>query len=176
MKSSPHFFFFFETFTLPSTLDIWNAYISNVDTSHVTLSPQIWNLKTLKLWKLHLKFSLFALAPSKFDISNVGIFHITLSPQIWNLEALKRSLQIFAVFPCLLKLTFRILTYSTLLCHEAFLLSKKKCVVLKYEICRFQMQKCVNFKYEKVSISNMKTRNFQKREMCHFQILKMHLF
>ena len=175
----------FQTFTLPSTFDISNTYISNVNISYVTLSPQIWNLETLKLWKLHLNFSLFVLAPSEFDVSNVDISHITLSPQIWNTEALKPLLQIFAVCSSPLNLTFRMLTfrmltYSTLLYHEVFLLSKTKCAVLKYEMCRFLIRKRVHFKYENpefskkrnVSFSHTKNASFSNTKMCSFQIRK----
>ena len=166
----------------------------NVDISHVTLSPQIWNVETLKLWKLHLKFLLFVLAHSEPDTSNVDISHITLSTQMWNLETLKPSPQVFAVclFPLNLTfrmLTFRMLTFPMLIFHETFLLSKTKCAVFKYEKfgnfkyencvnckcencvnCKYE--KCANFKYEQVSISNTKIRHFLKREMCHFQIRK----
>ena len=81
--------------SLPSTLDISNTNILNVDISIDTLSPQLWNLETLKLWKLHLGFSQFFLAPFELDISNADISNITLSPQIWNLEILKTLLKIF---------------------------------------------------------------------------------
>ena len=59
-------------FVTSSTLDISNANISNVDIFHL-------KFKTLKLWKLHLKFLLFDIFPSELDISNVDISHITLS-------------------------------------------------------------------------------------------------
>ena len=145
-------------FVASSTLDISNANILNGDISHVTLSTQIWNLETLRLWKLFLKFLLFVFAPSELDISNVDTSHIVLSPQIWNLETLKLSLQIFAVYLCPMNLTFqmvifRMFMFSILFCHEVFLLSKPKCVVFKYE-------KGANCKFEKVSISNTKIRHF----------------
>ena len=122
--------------------------ILNVDISHVTLSTQIWKLETLRLWKLLLKFLLFVFVPSELDISNVDTSHIVLSPQIWNLETLKLSLQIFAFYLCPMNLTFQMVTFrmfmfSILFCHEAFLLSKPKCVVFQYE-------KGANCKYEKV--------------------------
>ena len=52
---------------------------------------------------------------------------------------LKPSLRIFAVWLCPLNLTYQMLTFRMmaflmLLCHEAFLLSKTKCAVLKYEM------------------------------------------
>ena len=110
--------------------------------------------ETLKLKKLHFKVLVFVLVPSELDISNADICHITLSTQIWNLETVKPSLQVFAVCLCPLNLTFRVLTFRMLtfpmlLCHQAFLLSKTKCAVLKYEMCRFKYENCGNFKYEK---------------------------
>ena len=72
---------------------------------------------------LHLIFLLFVLASSELVITNADISHIALSPGIWNLENLKPSPQIFAVCPYSLNLTFQMLTFTTLLYHEAVLLS-----------------------------------------------------
>ena len=128
---------------------------------------------------------------SNASILHINICHVTLSPQIWNLETFSLN---FRGLLCPLNLifqmlTFRMLTFPMLLCHEAFLLSKTKCAILKYEMCRrqirkmwqfqiwkmcqFQIRKRVTCKYEKVSISNTKIRYFQKKEMGHFQIWKM---
>ena len=128
-------------------------------------------------WNLHLKFSLFVLGISNANFSNVDIPHVTLSPQIWNhitlstqiwnLETVKSSLQVFAVCLCPLNLTFRMLTFRMLtfrmltfpmlFCHKALLLSKTKCAVLKYEMCRFQRGS--EFSNYEIELRNPVTQN-----------------
>ena len=56
-------------------------------------------------------------------------------------------------------LTFRMLTFSMLLCQEAFLLSKTKCTVLKHEMCRFHVQKMWQFQIQKDDHFNIVIRN-----------------
>ena len=58
-------------------------------------------------------------------------------------------------------LTFRMLTFSMLLCQEAFLLSKTKCTVSKHEMCRFHIQKMWQFQIQKDDHFNIVIRNWK---------------
>ena len=77
------------------------------------------------------------------------------------------------------------LTFPTLLCHKAFFISKTKCAVLKYEMCRFQIRRMWQFQIRKMcqlqirklcQFQIQKMCQLQIRKMCHFQIQKMFPF
>ena len=108
--------------------------------------------ETLKPWNLKSGTSIF-LVPSNLDISNADISHINSNLKPWNCKSFNSSFRCLSCSPHLnlifRMLTFRMLTFPMLLCHQAFLLSKTKCAVLKYEMCRFKYENCGNFKYEK---------------------------
>ena len=53
------------------------------------------------------------------------------------------------------------LTFSMLLCQEAFLLSKTKCTVLKHEMCHFHIQKMWQYQIQKDDHFNIVIRNWK---------------
>ena len=82
----------FRYLSLPSALDILNANISNVDISHVTLSPQTWKIEILKLWNFRFKIFAVYLCPLwtwRFECWHFPYYFVTSNLKPWNLETLK---------------------------------------------------------------------------------------
>ena len=152
---------------LRKTLHLKFWQILNVDISYVTLWPQTWNLETLKLWKLHLKFLLCVLASSELDISNVG-----MSSQIWKLETLKPSL--FRCLPFPSKLDISNVNISNVDISHVTL--SGSVLIIKNKICNFKIRN-VSFSNKKnMSISNTKNVPLVIMKRCPFQIQNSGVF
>ena len=121
--------------------------------------------ETLKPWNFESctsNFCCLSLPPLNLTFLMLAFPLSLCQLQIWNLETAKPSLQVFAVCLCPLNLTFwmltfRMLTFPMLLCHKAFLLSKTKCAVLKYEMYRFQRGS--EFSSYEIELRNPVTQN-----------------